>query len=109
VKPGGIRPEWQLNPRFELVIRLLVILRQAFPNFGCGCPDDWIEIRVVVRLPTKYLNPKGPLLEFFGVTIERTFDGVAQKVGISFAIFEERIPENPHQLSFNRGAIHVGV
>jgi len=94
VKPGGIRPEWQLDARLEPVIQLLIVLRKTFPNFGCGCPDDWIEIRIVVRFPPEYLDAERALLQLLGVTIERALHNVAQEVGITLTVLEERIRKN---------------
>ena len=70
--------------------RVLIILREPFADFGGGCADHRIEIRVVVRIAPEYLDAQGPFLEFPRMAIQRAFDDIAQEVGISLAVLEER-------------------
>ena len=90
------------------MIGLLIILGEPFPNFGGSGPDDRIEIRVIVRISPEDLNSQGPFLQFSRMSIQRTLDDIAEKVGISLAVLEERIGENPFQLGLDLGASNFG-
>jgi hypothetical protein len=53
---GSIRAGWQIDPRFGLMSRFVIVLSDPLPDFSRSRSDDRVLGRVVVWIPTENLN-----------------------------------------------------
>jgi len=70
LKLGDIRTGGKGKPNFILVAWILVILRDALANLGCGDTHDGVGGGVVVRIAAEYLNSEGSFFNQVGLAAQ---------------------------------------
>jgi hypothetical protein len=73
-------------------------LRDSLANFDGSHSNDGIQVCVVERIPAEDLDSESAFLDIFGIAVQGLFDGIAKKIGESFAVPEEGAGEDSVQL-----------
>jgi hypothetical protein len=60
----------------------------AFANFRCGDPNNWIRVRVIVGGPVEDFHAQDAFFELVGLASERTRDHKPQEPRIPLAGME---------------------
>ena len=96
---GYVRTGNQTDPQLGAVPLVPVIDRQPFAKL-CRCgADNVIQVGVVRRRPSKYLDADRPFLDLFPSALQRLFDHILEESDRSSAGTEDLIPCQQFKLS----------
>ena len=98
---GGIGTGGQEKPNFLAVLRIVIVLVNAFADFCGGNANDRIGVRIVIRRPVKDLDAEDSLLQVRSVAFQRAPDYEPQELGIALAGMEKGRGQKPLQLLLN--------
>jgi hypothetical protein len=77
---------------------IVIILNQSLAHFGCGGPDNRVEIYIIFRLAPERLDSNCSLFQISAAPEKRLFDDVLQQHRISLAMREEWMCQQPVEL-----------
>ena len=98
---GRIGTRRQEKPNFLAVLRIVIVLVNAFADF-CGCnANDRISIGIVIRRTVKDLDTEDSLLQIMSVAFQRAADNEPQELSIALAGMEKGGGQQPFQLLLN--------
>jgi hypothetical protein len=103
-KLGYVGSGREVDPKFVLVSRIVVILSNPLAYLP-GCYADYrIVAAVVVRSPTEDFDPEGSLFEGIFLPFKRLLDDIPEEWRISFALSEQRACQYPLKLILDQSA-----
>ena len=100
-KSRNIGADRQFDYQFPGVIRVVIVLAEPFPHFGCRCANHRIQIDIVDRFATKSLDANCPFLQLARIAKKRLLDNVGEQHRVSLAVREQRVRNEPPQLFAN--------
>jgi len=100
-KSRNIGADRQFDYQFPGVIRVVIVLAEPFPNFGCRCANHRIQIDIVDGFAPKSLDANCPFLQFARIAKKRLLDSVGEQYRVSLTIREQRVRNEPPQLLAN--------
>ena len=83
------------------MLRIVVILLDAFTDFCCRDANDRINISIVIRRTVKDLDAEDPFFQVVSLAFQRAPDYEPQELGIALAGMEKRGGQQPFQLLLN--------
>jgi len=83
------------------MLRVLIVVVNAFSDFCGGNANDRISIRIVIRSTVKDLDAEDSFLQIMSLAFQRTPDYEPQKLGIALAGMEKWGGQQPFQLLLN--------
>jgi hypothetical protein len=103
-KLGYVGSGREVDPKFVLVSRIVVILSNPLAYLP-GCYADYgIVAAVVVLGPTEDFDPEDSLFERIFLPLKRLLDDIPQEWRISFALTEQRASQYPLKLILDQFA-----
>jgi hypothetical protein len=103
-KLGYVGSGREIDPKFVLVSRIVVILSNPLAYLS-GCYADYrIVAAVVMRSPTEDFDPEGSLFESIFLPLKRLLDDIPEEWRISFALSEQRARQYPLKLILDQNA-----
>jgi hypothetical protein len=109
VKFGNVGAGRQVDAKFTLAARFVIVLRDALANFAGGYANHRILIRIVAGVSPENFHAEGSFLQvtFVPFTAQRVLDDVTQQIRISLAVFEGRVTQYAFKLLLNGFALRV--
>ena len=101
MKVRNVRPCIERDPELPLVLGLLIVLRNAFPDLRRRNSHDRVGRRVVICLAAKYLHAQGTFLQNVQISGKSLADHEAEKGRKPAALIEMPVRQHTFELFFD--------